>query len=57
VTRILAEIDADDHRQRLARLHADEATIADALILWDELENPGAMVADVEASSFEEGWP
>lgn len=51
---MLAEIDTERHADRLGRLHRDEATIEDALILWDELANPEAMVADVADSSFNE---
>jgi hypothetical protein len=53
VSRLLAEIDADQHSERLRRLRRDGATLEDALILWDELDNPRAMLADVADASVE----
>jgi hypothetical protein len=39
---VLGDVD----RERLGRVLSDGATVADAIELWDELENPEEMIAD-----------
>ena len=47
---VLGDVD----REQLGRVLSDGATVADAIALWDTLENPEAMLADGVADAEEE---